>query len=151
MFGFLPFAAEAFADIAENQAVYVTGVVGTTALGTATITADANVNAVGVQGNTALGTASVTIDAAVSVVGVQGIAEIGAFMVWSDIDTAQTNRWVDVVQDYVDFVEGPMFGGASFGGTGFSSLNRIIYPKPGGGWVDVDTPQDANWQDVLAA
>ena len=151
MFGFLPFAAEAFADIAENQAVYVTGVVGTTALGTATVNADANVTATGVEGVTALGTIAVTVSIDVLVIGVQGIGEIGAFMVWSDIDTAQTNRWVDVVQDYVDFVEGPMFGGATFGGTGYSSLNRIIYPKPGGNWVDVDAAQDADWQDVLAA
>jgi hypothetical protein len=62
---------------AVNVNVNVTGVLGTTQLGTATVTADATVNVTGVLGTTQLGTATVTADANVSVTGVVGTTQLG--------------------------------------------------------------------------
>ena len=71
MLGFYSLAEAALATAGIDQPVSVTGVQGTTALGTATETGTANVYLTGVQGTTALGTATASGAANVTLTGVQ--------------------------------------------------------------------------------
>ena len=93
MLGFNAFSQNAIADIQSgvNVTVSVTGVQGTTALGTVAIILAPNVSVTGVQGTTALGTVTVTADANVSVTGVSATGELGVVLVWSVIPTPSTS------------------------------------------------------------
>lgn len=70
--------------------VSVTGVVGTTALGSETATGDANIAVTGVAGTSALGTAIGGGGATVTVTGVSATGSVNTVLVWGVIDTSQT-------------------------------------------------------------
>ena len=76
--------------------VIVTGVAGTSALGSATVAAAAVVSVTGVAGTSALGSATVAAAAVVGVTGVAGTGGIGNTLVWGDIDTTQIPNWAAI-------------------------------------------------------
>jgi hypothetical protein len=83
--------------ITADANVSPTGVVGTSALGTATVLTVNFVNVTGVAGTTALGTASPTAAATATVIGVSGTCETNGFtLVWGKIDTSQIPNWKDI-------------------------------------------------------
>jgi len=94
MLGFYPLASAPIADDANVSVVAaVTGVQGTTALGTAIAEADANVNVTGVQGTTVLGETTETGTSKVYPTGVQATGQVGTVLVWGQIVPDQTPNW----------------------------------------------------------
>jgi len=77
--------------------VAVTGVVGTSALGTVTQTTSNTVPITGLVATTAIGSSSATGGATASVTGVSGTCETNGFtLVWGLVDTSQTPNWKDI-------------------------------------------------------
>ena len=76
--------------------VIVTGVAGTTALGSETVVAAAVVSVTGVAGTSALGSETVEANADVAVTGVSATGAIGSVFLWTDIDTTQVPSWADI-------------------------------------------------------
>ncbi|MGY8867473.1 MAG: hypothetical protein ACKVJK_17880, partial [Methylophagaceae bacterium] len=62
----------------------------------------ANVNVTGVVGTTALGTVTVSADANVNVTGVEGVGQTSRPLVWSDIVPGQNARWADIDDSQTD-------------------------------------------------
>jgi len=73
--------------------VLVTGVAGTSALGSETVTGGATVVVTGVAGTSALGSVLAGTSATISAVGVVGTGSVGVPLVWGDIDTSQVPNW----------------------------------------------------------
>ena len=76
--------------------VIVTGVAGTSALGSETVVAAAVVSVTGVAGTSALGSETVEANADVAVTGVSATGAIGSVFLWTDIDTTQVPSWADI-------------------------------------------------------
>jgi hypothetical protein len=74
----------------------VTTVVGTTGLGSVTVTGDASVSVTGVVGTGAIGDVVVSLPRSVSVTGVVGTGEINSVNVWGEIIPDQTPSWSDI-------------------------------------------------------
>ena len=73
--------------------VLVTGVVGTSALGSETVVSENIFAVTGVAGTSALGSETVAIKADVAVTGVSATGVIGNTLIWGDIDTTQVPNW----------------------------------------------------------
>jgi len=107
--------------VTADANVSVTGVAGTSALGSTTVRTVNRVPVTGVQATGAVGTADATGLANVYVIGVSGTCETNGFtLVWGEIDTDQTANWVNI-------------------GTSQSP-----------NWVQIDTNQSPNWKDIAA-
>ena len=78
--------------------VIVTGVAGTSALGSETVVAATPITfaVTGVAGTSALGSETVTGGATVVVTGVSATGVIGNILIWSDIDVSQTPNWTKI-------------------------------------------------------
>ena len=76
--------------------VFVTGVEGTTALGSEEVTGVATVSVTGVEATGGLGTASVVFGTTVIPTGVNATGVIGDVNIWALIDTSQTPNWVAI-------------------------------------------------------
>ena len=70
---------------------------------------------------------------------------------WTDIDTMQVNRWVEVIEPTVDIYEGPMNGAAAYATTPYSAITHVKFTKPNTTWTDINITQDPNWKDIKAA
>jgi hypothetical protein len=127
----------------------ITGISATGQLGAVSVTLVTNVFPLGVQGTTHLGTTAQTGDANAYVTGVQGTGAVGSFMVWDEIDPVQNAGWRDVRSDTIDFDEGPVHGGATFAGDAYSSILRIKFNPPTVSWEDVEDTQNENWTDMI--
>ena len=130
--------------------VNVTGVQGTTQLGTAQVVGTAVVNVTGVLGTVVLGTVTPTADAIVNVTGVQATAILSTVLVWGDIDDNQNPNWTDINTGTstgwtdintpgaaIDLLDGPMFGGSSFSTSPLSTAQRIRYTPANDVWTDI--------------
>tara|TARA_R110000787_G_scaffold11656_2_gene38275 strand:+ start:3612 stop:3929 length:318 start_codon:yes stop_codon:yes gene_type:complete len=75
--------------------VTVTGVAGTTALGSVTATGDAIIAPSGLSATVTAGTVTIATGTGttVAVTGVAGTGEIGGFIVWGNVVTLQTPDW----------------------------------------------------------
>jgi hypothetical protein len=73
--------------------VLVTGVAGTSALGSETATGGATSGVTGLVGTSALGSVLAGTSATISAVGVVGTGSVGIPLVWGDIDTSQVPNW----------------------------------------------------------
>ena len=76
--------------------VFVTGVEGTTALGSEEVTGVATVSVTGVEATGGLGTAPVVFGTTVIPTGVNATGVIGDVNIWALIDTSQTPNWVAI-------------------------------------------------------
>ena len=76
--------------------VLVTGVVGTSALGSETVVSENIFAVTGVAGTSALGSETVAIKADAAVTGVSATGVIGNILIWSDIDVSQTPNWTKI-------------------------------------------------------
>jgi len=76
--------------------VAVTGVAGTTGLGSVTVTADSNVSVTGVAGTGATGTFIASSPKVVDVTGVSGTFELNSVSVWGQIIPVQTPNWAAI-------------------------------------------------------
>ena len=120
MFGITSFAGDSFATLgSQSPLVLITGVTGTTALGTVTAAAAANVYLIGVTGTTALGTVTaaaaanayligvagttalgiitITTTANVYPIGVSAITVVSNVLVWGQIIPSQNPTWVEIL------------------------------------------------------
>jgi hypothetical protein len=76
--------------------VLVTGVVGTSALGSETVVSENIFAVTGVAGTSALGSETVAIKVDAAVTGVSATGVIGNILIWSDIDVSQTPNWTKI-------------------------------------------------------
>ena len=93
MFGHNPIASNPFSSAGISQLVFLTGVSGTGQLGSASVTADANVDAVGVSSTGQVGSVTITGTSNVFPIGVQGTGQVGQVLIWSVINDSQTPNW----------------------------------------------------------
>ncbi len=77
--------------------VAVTGVAGTSSVGSVTVVGAANVTLTGVSATGAIGTEIVGISVTVSLTGVSASGLVRPVNVWGPIDTSQTPAWQDIV------------------------------------------------------
>tara|TARA_R100001126_G_scaffold92653_1_gene62636 strand:- start:263 stop:565 length:303 start_codon:yes stop_codon:yes gene_type:complete len=78
------------------DSVVVTGVVGTSGLGSVTVLGDTNVTLTGVSATSALGTVITGISTTFTVTGVSATGEVGSPNIWGLVDTAQTPNWQEI-------------------------------------------------------
>jgi hypothetical protein len=78
------------------DSVVVTGVVGTSGLGSVTVSGAANVTLTGVSATGAIGTEIVGISVSISVTGVSATGEVGSLSIWGLVDTTQTPNWEEI-------------------------------------------------------
>ena len=98
MFGITSFAGDSFATLgSQSPLVLITGVAGTTALGTATAAAAANAYLIGVAGTTALGIITITTTANVYPIGISAITAVSNVLVWGQIIPNQNPTWVEIL------------------------------------------------------
>ena len=76
--------------------VFVTGVEGTTALGSEEVTGVATVSVTGVEATGGLGTAPVVFGTTITSTGVNATGVIGNINIWTLIDTSQTPNWAAI-------------------------------------------------------
>ena len=97
-FGITTFAEDSFSALGSTSVdVSVTGVVGTSALGSETAAAGAIMAVTGLAGTTALGSESVIAKAVISLTGVSATGETSTFgLVWGNIDTSQTANYSNI-------------------------------------------------------
>ena len=96
MLGNTAFAQAPIADLGSailGVNVAVTGVLGTTALGTVTVDAEASAPVTGVLGTTGLGVVSIDAKANVTLTGVSGTGELTSALVWGNVPTSQDPNW----------------------------------------------------------
>lgn len=96
MLGNTAFAQAPIADLGSANVginVAVTGVLGTTALGTVAVDAEASAPVTGVLGTTGLGVVSIDAEANVTLTGVSGTGELTSALVWGNIPTSQDPNW----------------------------------------------------------
>jgi len=74
----------------------VTGVAGTSALGSITVLPVCNVPVTSNRGIGSVGSVIVGISVAFTVTGVSGTGEVGSPSIWSLVDTAQTPNWQEI-------------------------------------------------------
>ena len=82
--------------VVAGATVSVTGVAGTSALGSETVIAAAVFSVTGVAGTSALGSVTASIGADVIVTGVSATGGIGTVLLWSDVDTTQVPSWAAI-------------------------------------------------------
>ena len=75
------------------DSVGVTGVTGTSALGSVTAAIGINSEVTGLVGTSALGSVLAGTSATISAVGVVSTGSVGVPLVWGDIDTSQVPNW----------------------------------------------------------
>jgi hypothetical protein len=98
----LPLEFNGGVQATTGVAVTVTGLLGTSALGTVSVTAVRNVSTsvTGLLGTSALGTVTVTTGGdtsiIVNVIGLSGTASLGNVLVWGLVDTTQTPNWTRI-------------------------------------------------------
>jgi len=124
MFADSPFSAAAFSALGNvSVSVAVTGVNATSALGTATVTADANINVTGVFATGVIDSGySVIADANVSVTGLAGTTGLGTVAVSADAITSVTGEAGTTTLGSVSVIEG---SGVSFSVTGVSATGIL--------------------------
>ena len=71
----------------------ITGVAGTSALGSVTAAIGINPEVTGLVGTSALGSVLAGTSATISAVGVVSTGSVGVPLVWGDIDTSQVPNW----------------------------------------------------------
>ena len=99
--------------------VIVTGVAGTSALGSVTVVGTAVFSITGVAGTSALGSAIPTANADVVGTGVSATGGTGNVFLWSDINTTQTPSW--------------------------TNINTTQTPS----WAVISTTQTPEWQNIV--
>lgn len=74
----------------------VTGVAGTSALGSVTVTPVCNVSVTGERAIGSVGTVTTGISGTYAVTGVSATGEVGSPNIWGLVDTAQTPNWQEI-------------------------------------------------------
>ena len=95
MLGFAPLADNSIAGFGNIfVSVPVTGVAGTSAVGTVSV--DAVIQVTGFSGTSAVGSVTVTGAALISPTGVVGTSAIGQTFQWDQITPSQTPSWTNI-------------------------------------------------------
>ena len=94
MLGFSPLADNSIAGFGNAPSdVTVTGVSGTGAVGTVTLTCFSNISVTGIAATSAVGSVTIDAKANVSVTGVAATGAIGSVNVWGPIIPSQTSNF----------------------------------------------------------
>jgi len=80
----------------EVEPVSVTGVAGTSGLGSVTVLPACNVSVTSNRGIGSVGTVTTGISGTYAVTGVSATGEVGSPNIWGLVDTAQTPNWQEI-------------------------------------------------------
>ena len=141
-FGLFSFAEDSFAALGSTSIdVSVTGVVGTSALGSESVVAEANVAVTGVVGTSAVGSVTTVAKANVAVTGVAGTSALG-----SVTPTANSNVIITEGFELTSALNTVNVWGLV--AQGISTTYTPVSDDVSTTYTPVSTTQTPNWQEV---
>ena len=98
-FGIQPFSTNGFSSIGETEFVDVTTVVGTGAVGSATVAFGSSASVTGLAGTGSVGSVTTSFTAVIFPTGVSGtghIADDETVNVWANMVPSTTTTWIEI-------------------------------------------------------